>query len=87
VDDASGLCQLTWHDRCRADDMVVALQQWFAIFGIVPNWMSDQGPHYKKKFTEKLRRIYGSAHHFSPAHCPWSNGTVEVMMRSVRKTI
>jgi hypothetical protein len=22
VDDASGLCQLTWHDRCRADDMV-----------------------------------------------------------------
>jgi hypothetical protein len=28
VDDASGLCQLTWHDRCRADDMVAAMQQW-----------------------------------------------------------
>jgi transposase InsO family protein len=87
VDDASGLCQLTWHDRCRADDMVVALQQWFAIFGIVPNWMSDQGPHYKNQVTEKLRRIYGAAHHFSPAHCPWSNGTVEFIMRSIRKTI
>ncbi len=74
-------------DRCRADDMVVALQQWFVIFGIVPNWMSDQGPHYKNQVTEKLRRIYGAAHLFFPAHCPWSNGTVEVMMRSIRKTI
>jgi hypothetical protein len=35
VDDASGLCELAWHDRCRADDMVAAMQQWFAIFGIV----------------------------------------------------
>ena len=67
--------------------MVVALQQWFAIFGIFPNWMSDQGPHYKNQVTEKLRRIYGAAHHFSPAHCPWSNGTVDFLMRSIRKTI
>ncbi len=87
VDDASGLCQLTWHDRCRADDMVAAMQQWFGIFGIVPNWMSDQGLHYKNQVTERLCRIYGAAHHFAPAHCPWSNGTVEVMMRSIRKTL
>ena len=26
-------------------------------------------------------------HHFSPAHCPWVNGTVEVLMRSVLKTL
>jgi hypothetical protein len=49
VDDASGLYQLTSHDRCRLDVMVAALQQWFAIFGVVPNWMSDQGPHYKNR--------------------------------------
>jgi transposase InsO family protein len=87
VDEASGLCQLTWHDRCRADDMVAAMQQWFVLFGIIPNWMSDQGPHYKDQVVEKLCRIYGAAHHFAPAHCPWSNGTVEVMMRSIRKTL
>jgi hypothetical protein len=84
VDDASGLCQLKWHDRCRADDMVAAMQQWLALFGIIPNWMSDQGPHYKNKV---VCRIYGAAHHFAPAHCPWYNGTVEVMMRSIRKTL
>ncbi len=87
VDGASGLCQLTWHDRCRPADMVTAMQQWFAIFGIVPNWMSDQGPHYRTQVIERLCRIYGVAHHFAPAHCPWSNGTVEVMMRSIRKTL
>lgn len=64
-----------------------ALQQWFAIFGIVPNWVSDQGPHFKNQVVEKLRRYYGSAHHFTPAYCPWVNGTVEVLMRSIRKTL
>jgi hypothetical protein len=87
VDDASGLCQLKWHGRCRADDMVTAMQQWFALFWIIPNWMSDQGPNYKNQVVEKLCRIYGTAHHFAPAHCPWSNGTVEVMMRNIRKTL
>ena len=87
VDDASSLCQLTWHDGCAASDMVDAVQQWFAIFGIVPNWVSDQGSHFKNQVVEKLRRCYGSAHHFTPAYCPWANGTVEVLMRSIRKTL
>ena len=86
VDDASRLCQLTWHDGCKATDMVEAMQQWFAVFGLVDDWMSDQGPHYKNQVTEALRRCYRSGHHFSRAHCPWSNGTVEVMMRRIMKT-
>jgi transposase InsO family protein len=48
--------------------------------------MSDQGPHYKNQVVEGLRRYLGDRHQFSPAHCPWSNGTVEVMMRSLQKT-
>ena len=39
VDDASRLCQLTWHDGCKATDMVEALQQWLATFGLVEDWM------------------------------------------------
>ena len=87
VDDASRFCQLTWHDRCRAQESVEAMQQWFAYFGVVTDWMSDQGPHYKNQVVEGLRKIYGAQHSFSPAHCPWANGTVEVMMRSVQKTV
>ncbi|KAF0707151.1 hypothetical protein AaE_013747 [Aphanomyces astaci] len=87
VDDASRFCQLTVHDGCRAVDAIDALQQWFANFGVAPNWASDQGPHYKNQVMEEVRRQYGSVHHFSPAHCPWANGTVEVLMRSVLKTM
>ena len=29
------------------------MQQWFAIFGIVGNWMSDQGPHYKNAVMQE----------------------------------
>jgi hypothetical protein len=38
--------------------MIAAMQQWFALFGIIPYWMSDQGPHYKNQVVEKLCRIY-----------------------------
>ncbi|KAH9092351.1 hypothetical protein LEN26_018494 [Aphanomyces euteiches] len=86
VDDASRLCQLTFHDGCKAVDGVSAMQQWFSMFGIVETWVSDQGPHYKNEIVNELRRIYGSGHKFTPAHCPWVNGTVEVMMRSINKT-
>ncbi|KAH9106104.1 hypothetical protein LEN26_001487 [Aphanomyces euteiches] len=87
VDDASRFCQLTWHDGCKAVDAVESMQQWFATFGIVRNWMSDQGPHFKNEIMFELRRIYGAAHKFTPAYCPWVNGSVEVMMRSLRKTL
>ena len=87
VDDASRFCQLTVHTNCKALDAVDGLQQWFSYFGIAANWASDQGPHYKNQVVDEVRRLYGSAHHFSPAHCPWANGTVEVLMRSVLKTL
>jgi len=87
VDDASRFCQLTVHTNCKALDAVDGLQQWLSYFGIAANWASDQGPHYKNQVVDEVRRLYGSAHHFSPAHCPWANGTVEVLMRSVLKTL
>jgi hypothetical protein len=50
-------------------------------------WVSDQGPHFKNQMMAQIQAIYGATHHFTPAHCPWSNGTVEVMMRCLIKTI
>ena len=45
------------------------------------------GAYYANQVVEKLHRCHGSAQHFTPAHCPWTNGTVEVMMWSIRKTL
>lgn len=86
VDDASRFCLLTAHDDCKTVDAVESLQHWFGIFGIVEWWVSDQGPHYKNEVISTLKSIYGTGHHFTPAYCPWANGTVEVLMRSINKT-
>ncbi|KAH9102720.1 hypothetical protein LEN26_015004 [Aphanomyces euteiches] len=86
VDDASRMCQLTYHPTCKASDAASAMQQWFALFGIVHTWVSDQGPHYKNELIDELQRLYSNGHHFSQAHWPWINGTVEVMMRSINKS-
>jgi hypothetical protein len=66
VDDASRFVQLTGHKTCKANDAVDAMQQWFGYFGVVPHWMSDQGPHYKNQVVEMLKRAYGAGHSFSP---------------------
>ncbi|KAH9143217.1 hypothetical protein AeRB84_012767 [Aphanomyces euteiches] len=86
VDDASRFILLTIHDNCRAQDADEAMQEWFGLFGITQWWMSDQGPHYKNAVVAELQRVYGVGHSFSTPHCPWANGTVEVMKRSIIKT-
>lgn len=55
--------------------------RWFASFGMVPNWVSDRGPHLRL-----LKEKNKSAHHFMIACCTWSNGTVEVVCRELLRT-
>ncbi|KAF0774600.1 hypothetical protein AaE_001700 [Aphanomyces astaci] len=57
------------------------LLQWFAVFGICYEWVSDQGTHFKNQIVAELQHSLGAHHHFTTARCPWANGTVEVMMR------
>ncbi|KAF0702603.1 hypothetical protein AaE_015828 [Aphanomyces astaci] len=59
------------------------LLQWFAVFGVCYEWVSDQGTHFKNQVMAVLQHVLGAHHHFTTARCPWANGTVEVVMRQL----
>lgn len=71
--------------KCGGD--IQALMDWFKRYGVVFLWVSDQGSHFKNAVIGKLRKILGAQHHFVMAHCPWANGTVEVMNRQSLKVM
>jgi len=56
---------------------------WFTDYGIVEQWVSDRGTHFKNTLMKNLREALHSSHHFTLAYCPWSNGSVEVVCREL----
>ncbi|GMF50263.1 unnamed protein product [Phytophthora fragariaefolia] len=86
-DDMSGFCKLIVCEDPTAESACRCLIDWFMRFGPVPQWVSDRGTHFKNKLLGLLRKCYGSAHHFTTAYCPWSNGSVEVVNRVLLKCL
>lgn len=68
-----------------ADDARTGLMDWFKRFGTVRQWVSDRGTHFKNEMMELLRKRLGGTHHFTTAHCPRANGSVEVVNRLILK--
>ncbi|GMF39119.1 unnamed protein product [Phytophthora fragariaefolia] len=56
-------------------------------FGVVRQWVSNQGAHFRNQVVESLQRALGAQNHFTTAHTPWTNGTVEVVNREVLKSV
>ncbi|GMF14516.1 unnamed protein product [Phytophthora fragariaefolia] len=56
-------------------------------FGVVRQWVSDQGAHFRNQVVGSLQRALGAHHHFTTAYTPWANGTVEVVNREVLKSV
>jgi len=48
-------------------------------------WCSDQGSHFKNSVVKELSRVHGIRHHFTTAYSPWANGTVERVMREIKR--
>ena len=82
-DDHSGYVWLVPTEAANAETAASALLRWFTTFGVVENWVSDRGSHFKNELVAQLREKLKVAHHFTLAYCPWSNGTVEVVCREV----
>lgn len=64
-----------------------ALMNWFSLFGIVPQWISDQGTHFKNELLREMRYRLGTEHCFTTPYAPWSNGLVERVGRDLRETL
>ncbi|KAE9122647.1 hypothetical protein PF007_g7378 [Phytophthora fragariae] len=84
-DDFSSFTELYPAADPDASTCVDALLQWFYRYGIVHQWVSDQGTHFKNEAIKKLAANVGANHHFTTAYCPWANGTVEVVNRFLLK--
>jgi hypothetical protein len=66
---------------CDAYSITVILIEWFAVFGVAQQWVSDQGSHFKKKVKTDIQKLLGTNHHFTTAYSPWANGTVEAVCK------
>ena len=86
-DGLSGFVELHGSRHCTAEDAASALLSWFARYGIVHTWVSDQGAHFKNEVMDQLRRTLGAQHHFVTAYSPWANGTVEVVNRQLLRVL
>lgn len=86
-DGMSGYVELVACVQATADTAYHALIDWFKRFGVVHQWVSDQGAHFRNQIVERLQRALGAHHHFVTAYTPWANGTVEVVNREVLKAL
>ena len=82
-DDFSGYVWLTACKEATAEVVANTLISWFSSFGVVYQWVSDRGTHFKNELVKILREQVRAEHHFTLAYCPWSNGTVEVVCREL----
>jgi hypothetical protein len=86
-DDMSGFVRLHPSTNATAAETAAAMMEWFGLFGVVKTWVSDSGSHFKNEVITKMGRLFGAHHHFVTPHCPWANGTVEVVNRVIVRTL
>ncbi|KAE8951185.1 hypothetical protein PF011_g33033 [Phytophthora fragariae] len=86
-DNMSGYVELIACPNPTADYVYTGLMDWFKRFGVVLQWVSDQGAHFRNQVIERLQRALGAQHHFTTAYTPWANGTVEVVNRELLRAV
>ncbi|KAE9134746.1 hypothetical protein PF010_g2345 [Phytophthora fragariae] len=86
-DNMSGYVELVACVQATSDEVYQSLLDWFKRFGVVRQWVSDQGAHFRNRVIAELQRALGAHHHFTTAYTLWANGTVEVVNREVLKAV
>jgi hypothetical protein len=86
-DHASHFCELVVADTADSTVTVEAFLAWHSRFGLPPSWISDQGTHFKNEVVSELSRRLRTQQEFTPAYCPWINGSVERVNRDILQVI
>jgi len=60
-----------------------AILSWIQHFGIPSILVSDRGSHFKNVIIKAVCDILQTKHHFTTAYCPWANGSVERVNRTI----
>jgi transposase InsO family protein len=82
-DDATKMVLLRNEVSAGAQEAAEALLEWFSMFGVAPIWITDQGSNFKNELVKEVLHVLGAHHHFTTALCPWDNGSMEVVNRTV----
>lgn len=86
-DNYSSFTDLVPCESPTSNVVVDALLRWYGLFGIASVHMSDQGSHFKNSVIQQLNRRMATKHYFTLPYTPWSNGTIERVIREIRKLI
>ena len=65
--------------------VVKALLDWFKRYGVVRQWVSDQGSHFLNTVMTDLKHKLQAEHHFTVVYAPKSNGQVERVNREIKE--
>ncbi|GMF39813.1 unnamed protein product [Phytophthora fragariaefolia] len=86
-DHATHYCELVVADTPDSTVVVEALLAWHSRFGIPPNWISDNGTHFKNEVVAKRSRRLRTQQTFTPAYSPWINGSIERVNRDMLQVV
>ena len=87
MDGFSRFVELVPSATADARTVVDAVLRWFARFGRVHMFVSDQGSHFHNVVVKSLRDALDIDHHFTAVYAPWSNGRVERVNREIREVL
>jgi hypothetical protein len=87
LDGFSKFVELVPCTNADSETAVVAILDWIKRFGVVTQWVSDQGTHFLNDLMAKLAHRLQARHHFTVAYAPWSNGQVERVNREIRELL
>ena len=85
--DFSSFVWLFPSEDADAASTIDVLMEWFSSFGVVTQWVSDRGSHFKNEVVAGLSDKLRGSHHFTLPYCSWSNGTVEVVCRELLRVL
>jgi hypothetical protein len=87
LDGFSKFVRLTPCANANATNAVQAIIEWFSLFGVSNQFISDQGTHFINDVMTLLQQRLLVQHHFTAAYAPWSNGQVERVNREIRELL
>ncbi|OWY95220.1 Retrotransposon protein, Ty3-gypsy subclass, partial [Phytophthora megakarya] len=82
-DEVTHFCELTPCSTPSTTIAAEAILAWHSRYGIPPQWISDQGSHFKNAVVDEVCRRLKSRQEFTVAYWPWINGSIERANRDI----
>ena len=83
VDKYSKMFEATAAESPNATNTARALLDWSSRYGSPEILVTDQGTHFVNEVIAEMCHLMDTKQQFTTAYCPWANGTVERVNRTV----